>query len=212
MAKQTEIGYEASQEWADFQMGGTRIDAADLNHIEQGVTDACDAVDGLRTKRLPTYLVAQDGDTATQDLYQEPILGPCLILDLAERATYYENGEDGDSHERTLLTSGADIDDLRDSLSQTDKKDFGQSSAYKKAGVVTVNIASSATLEAWQYTDLFQLPEGWRPASETTTICGTKDSHMLLRVSPSGTVGVNPFNFAKTGSDSIYGSITFVTA
>ena len=110
MAKQTEIGYEASQEWADFQMGGTRIDAADLNHIEQGVTDACDAVDGLRTKRLPTYLVAQDGDTATQDLYQEPILGPCLILDLAERATYYDNGEDGDSHERVLITSGAQID------------------------------------------------------------------------------------------------------
>lgn len=118
MAKQTEIGYEASQEWADFQTGGTRIDAADLNHIEQGVTDACDAVDDLRTKRLPTYLVAQDGGTATQDLYLEPILGPCLILDLAERATYYDNGEDGDSHERTLLTSGADIDELRDSLSQ----------------------------------------------------------------------------------------------
>lgn len=90
--------------------------------------------------------------------------------------------------------------------------DLGSGSAYKKAGVVTVNIASSTTLEAWQYTDLFQLPEGWRPAGETITICGTKDKYMLLRVSASGTVGVNPFGFAKTGSDSIYGSITFVTA
>ena len=118
MAKQTEIGYEASKEWQDYQTGGTRIDAADLNHIEQGVTDACDAVDDLRTKRLPTYLVAQDGDTATQDLYQEPILGPCLILDLAERATYYDNGEDGEPHERALITSGAQIDADREYISQ----------------------------------------------------------------------------------------------
>lgn len=117
MAKQTEIAYEPTKEWADFQTGGTRIDAADLNNMEQGISDACAAVDQLRTKRLPTYLVAQDGDTATQDLYLETILGPCLILDLAERATYYDNGEDGEGHERTLITSGADIDALRDSLS-----------------------------------------------------------------------------------------------
>lgn len=129
MAKQTEIGYEASQEWQDFQTGGTRIDAADLNHIEQGVTDACDAVDDLRTKRLPTYLVAQDGDTATQDLYQEPILGPCLILDLAERATYYDNGEDGEPHERVLITSGAQIDADRKYISQAVKTDRA-SAAY----------------------------------------------------------------------------------
>ena len=118
MAKQEAIGYEVSKEWKDYQTGGTRIDAADLNHIETGVGDACGAVDELRTKRLPTYLVAQDGDTATQDIYQEPILGPCLILDLAERATYYDNGEDGEPHERVLITSGADIDALRDSISQ----------------------------------------------------------------------------------------------
>lgn len=118
MAKQTAIGYEVSQEWQDYQTGGTRIDAADLNHIEQGISDACDAVDGMRTKRLVTYMVAQEGATATQDVYQEPILGPCLILDLAERATYYDNGEDGEAHERNLITSGADIDDLRDSISR----------------------------------------------------------------------------------------------
>lgn len=119
MAKQTEIAYEPTKEWQDFQTGGTRIDAADLNNMEGGIADACAAVDELRTKRLPTYLVAQDGDTATQDLYLETILGPCLILDLAERATYYDNGEDGEGHERTLITSGADINALRDSLSRT---------------------------------------------------------------------------------------------
>ena len=118
MAKQTEIAYEPTKEWADYQTGGTRIDAADLNNMEGGIADACAAVDQLRTKRLPTYLVAQDGDTATQDVYQEAILGPCLIVDLATATTYYDNGEDGEGHERTKLTSGADIDDLRDSLSQ----------------------------------------------------------------------------------------------
>lgn len=118
MAKQTAIGYEVSEEWQDYQTGGTRIDAENLNHIEQGISDACDAADELRTKRLPTYIVASDGDTATQDVYQENILGPCLILDLATRTTYYENGEDGEGHERTALVSGDDIDDLRDSVSQ----------------------------------------------------------------------------------------------
>ena len=119
MAKQTDISYEASKEWKDFQTGGTRIDAADLNHMEQGISDACAGVDELRAKRLPTYLVAENGDTATQDIYSDNILGPCLILDLATRTTYFENGEDGESHERVALTSGADIDALRDSVSQT---------------------------------------------------------------------------------------------
>lgn len=118
MAKQEAIGYEVSKEWQDFQTGGTRIDAADLNHIEGGVSEACNAIDELRTKRLVTYMVLQDGETATQDAYGEAILGPCLILDLAERATYYDNGEDGEAHERNLITSGADIDALRDSISQ----------------------------------------------------------------------------------------------
>ena len=117
MAEQTAIDYE-SLEWKDDAAGGTPIEAAALNRMEQGIADACAGVDQLRTKRLPTYLVAQDGDTATQDLYLETILGPCLILDLAERATYYDNGEDGEGHERTLITSGSDIDDLRDSLSR----------------------------------------------------------------------------------------------
>ena len=117
MAKQTEIAYEPTKEWQDFQTGGTRIDAVDLNNMENGISNACAAVDQLRTKRLPTYVVAQDGDTATQDVYMEDILGPCLILDLATRTTYYETGGDEDGH-RKAITSGADIDKLRDSLSQ----------------------------------------------------------------------------------------------
>ena len=118
MAKQTEISYESTKEWKDFQTGGTRIDAADLNNMEQGISDACAGVDELRTKRLPTYLVAENGDTATQDVYSADILGPCLILDLATRTTYYDDGEDGEGHERKAITSGADIDALRDSVSQ----------------------------------------------------------------------------------------------
>lgn len=117
MAKQTEIAYEPTKEWADFQTGGTRIDAADLNNMEQGIADACAAVDELRTKRLPTYVVLEGGDTETQDAYAEPILGPCLILDLATRTTYYESGGDEEGH-RKAITSGADIDALRDSLSR----------------------------------------------------------------------------------------------
>lgn len=117
MAEQTEIGYEPTKEWADFQTGGTRIDAADLNNMEGGISDACAAVDELRTKRLPTYVVAQDGDTATQDVYTEDILGPCLILDLATRTTYYETGGTEEGH-RKAITSGDDIDELRDSLSR----------------------------------------------------------------------------------------------
>ena len=118
MAEQTEIGYEQTKEWQQFQTGGTRVDADDLNRMEGGIVDACAAVDELRTKRLPTYVVAQDGDTATQDVYMEDILGPCLILDLATRTTYYETGGDEEGH-RKAITSGADIDELRDSLSRT---------------------------------------------------------------------------------------------
>lgn len=116
MAEQTEIGYEG-KEWQSYQTGGTLVRATDLNNMEQGISDACAGVDELRTKRLPTYVVAQDGDTATQDVYMEDILGPCLILDLATRTTYYETGGDEEGH-RKAITSGDDIDELRDSLSR----------------------------------------------------------------------------------------------
>ena len=121
MAKQTEIGYEAPTEYKPYQTGGTLIRASELNAMNGGIADACAGVDELRTKRLPTYVVAQDGDTATQDVYMEPILGPCLILDLATRTTYYETGGDEEGH-RKAITSGADIDELRDSLSQHSSK------------------------------------------------------------------------------------------
>ena len=120
MAEQTAIGYE-SLEWKDDASGGTPIEAAALNRMEGGIADACAGVDELRTRRLPTYVVAQDGDTATQDVYSDDILGPCLILDLATRTTYYETGGDEDGH-RKALVSGADVDELRDSVSQIGAK------------------------------------------------------------------------------------------
>ena len=122
MAEQTEIAYEG-KEWQSYQTGGTLVRAVDLNNMEKGISDACAGVDELRTKRLPTYVVAQDGDTATQDVYTEDILGPCLILDLATRTTYYETGGGEDGH-RKAITSGDDIDELRDSLSR--KVEFRQ--------------------------------------------------------------------------------------
>lgn len=117
MAEQTAIDYE-SLEWKDDASGGTPIDAAALNRMEGGIADACAGVDELRTRRLPTYVVAQDGDTATQDVYMDDILGPCLVLDLATRTTYYESGGDEDGHRKELV-SGADVDELRDSVSRT---------------------------------------------------------------------------------------------
>ena len=132
MAKQTEIGYEAPTEYKPYQTGGTLVRASELNAMNGGIVDACAAADDLRTKRLPTYVVAQDGDTATQDVYTEDILGPCLILDLATRTTYYETGGDEEGH-RKAITSGTDIDELRDSLSR----------------VAVEGVATSAKLQAW---------------------------------------------------------------
>ena len=168
MAKQTEIAYEPTKEWQDFQTGGTRIDAADLNNMENGIADACAAVDQLRTKRLPTYLVATGGDEATQDVYQEAILGPCLIVDLATATTYYDNGEDGEGHERKKLTSGADIDDLRDSLSQTASDTgwtsfSGVSGSWRVIGrVLYLRFVGSSF--AFGDTSVATLPESFRPS------------------------------------------------
>ena len=140
MAEQTAIGYD-SLEWKDDAAGGTPIEAPALNRMEQGIADACAGVDQLRTKRLPTYVVAQDGETATQDVYAEPILGPCLILDLATRTTYYETGTDEEGH-RKAITSGADIDDLRDSLSRIEF-----ASTLSKIGFYSWNTGDDVTLE-----------------------------------------------------------------
>ena len=142
MAEQTEIAYEG-KEWQSYQTGGTLIRAVDLNNMEQGISDACAGVDELRTKRLPTYVVAQDGDTATQDVYTEDILGPCLILDLATRTTYYETGGDEEGH-RKAITSGDDIDDLRDSLSQAPLD--------RRGNLLDVTFAKLSAIEPGAYT------------------------------------------------------------
>lgn len=185
MAKQTEIGYEASKEWQDYQTGGTRIDAADLNHMEQGISDACNAVDELRTKRLVTYMVAQDGDTATQDLYQEPILGPCLILDLAERATYYDNGEDGEPHERVLITSGAQIDADREYISQSLRHVQGSFTFEDTApgSVSTKTIAFSPAFDDIPLADAFFAGEYSKAFAECyVSVASITKSSMVLRM------------------------------
>lgn len=113
------IGYEA-QEWKDGAEGGTPIDAAALNRIESGIAQTALVTDELAEKRLQTYMVAKDGETATQDIYGDAIAGPCLVLDLAERATWYVPA----TGDRTLITSGSQIDSLRDSLSRIKPVEF----------------------------------------------------------------------------------------
>lgn len=186
MAKQTEIAYEPTKEWQDFQTGGTRIDAVDLNNMEQGISDACAAVDELRTKRLPTYLVATGGDEATQDVYQEAILGPCLIVDLSTATTYYDNGEDGEGHERTKLTSGSDIDALRDSLSQTPSltsyvTDLGGSHVTRIGTTCYIRLYLRVTQGFAANSNLTTLPEAYRPAEPAfVTASVTKDGETTV--------------------------------
>lgn len=108
MAKQAAIGYEVSNEWKPYDTGGTLVRATNLNHIEQGIANACAGVDQLRTKRLPTYLVASDGDTAENDINDEAIFGPSLILDLSDSTLWYDNGEDGEVHRRDKVVSGSE--------------------------------------------------------------------------------------------------------
>lgn len=110
-----EITYEPT-EWADFEQGGTPITAASLNHMEGGIAGAIRGVNTLTEDRLQTYRVSQDGDTATQDVSGNAIVGPCLIYDEAINGTYYEPSSDvGD---RVLMVSANQIEALQDSVSQ----------------------------------------------------------------------------------------------
>lgn len=110
-----EITYEPT-EWADFEQGGTPITAASLNHMEGGIAGAIRGVNTLTEDRLQTYRVSQDGDTATQDVSGNAIVGPCLIYDEAINGTYYEPSSDvGD---RVLMVSANQIKALQDSVSQ----------------------------------------------------------------------------------------------
>lgn len=110
-----EITYEPT-EWADFEQGGTPITAASLNHMEGGIAGAIRGVNTLTEDRLQTYRVSQDGDTATQDVSGNAIVGPCLIYDEAINGTYYEPSSDvGD---RVLMVSANQIKALQDSVSR----------------------------------------------------------------------------------------------
>ena len=199
MAKQTEIDYE-STEWADDSVGGTPITATQLNRMEGGIADACAAVDQLRTKRLPTYLVATGGDEATQDVYQEAILGPCLIVDLATATTYYDNGEDGEGHERTKLTSGADIDDLRDSLSQSASDDGDGFKLFVSGGVAYASYNGIIGGEYGRVNAPFSVPEWARPEANVSGALANQSvgAPGYVIVQTDGTVGAQAWGRASS--------------
>lgn len=110
-----ELAYEPT-EWADFESGNTPITAAALNNMEGGIADAVAGVNTLDTKRLQTYRVAENGDTATQDVNGDAIIGPCLIFDESITGTYYEPSSG--AGDRKLVTSADQIKALQDSVSQ----------------------------------------------------------------------------------------------
>lgn len=56
------IGYEAT-EWKDGAQGGTPIDAAALNKMENGISEACAAVD----------LLNQEGNVTTEDIASKAV-------------------------------------------------------------------------------------------------------------------------------------------
>ena len=110
-----ELAYEPT-EWADFESGNTPITAAALNNMEGGIADAVAGVNTLDTKRLQTYRVAENGDTATQDVNGDAIIGPCLIFDESITGTYYEPSSG--AGDRKLVTSADQIKALQDSVSR----------------------------------------------------------------------------------------------
>ena len=109
-----ELAYEPT-EWADFESGNTPITAAALNNMEGGIADAVAGVNTLDTKRLQTYRVAENGDTATQDVNGDAIIGPCLIFDESITGTYYEPSSG--AGDRELVSSADQIKALQDSVS-----------------------------------------------------------------------------------------------
>lgn len=198
------IDYEA-KEWADGSGGGTPIMASDLNRIENGIADSALGVDTLN-KRLVTYLVAQDGDTAQTDIYGDTITGPCLVLDLAERATYYLPGADDESQDRVLIVSGSDVDAIRDSVSRT-QLDLTPNTSLANYSTYTncsVRDGDSVTLQCsivlsestnWNSDELllFTLPDGARPSATRNLyrmcLCSCSGSLARLRGIRIGTDG-----------------------
>lgn len=130
LAEPTEDSDAATKNYVDTTSlpvsGGTMTGPVNMsNQSIQNLAEPTDDSDAATKSyvdgRLRTYLVLQNGDTATQDAYAETIVGPCLILDLATKTTYYDNGEDGDTHERTPLVSGNDVATLKSEVANTIK-------------------------------------------------------------------------------------------
>ena len=116
-----ELAY-TGREWKDFQDGGTRINADDLNNMEGGIANMTAAINKVNATVL-TYIVASAGDTATTDINGAPITGPCYVEDLSNGNRWLDKG-DGTARVRTGV-SVAEYEALRDSVDRRIVDDIG---------------------------------------------------------------------------------------
>lgn len=110
-----------------------------------------------------------------------------------------------------LFQEFASAKDAWDSVSQTETISVGRESAYRRAGIVTVNIGYNGSLEPWIPTELFTLPVGWRPGRSYQAIASTGTANVMIEVKADGAVTINPFG-AQISNSFVYGSITFPVA
>ena len=103
------------REWKDDRAGATPIDAAALNRMETGIADSAAGVNAIN-RRVLTYLVAESGDTATQDVNGAAIVAPCMVYEASTGKTWYDAG--GDAARVRVGASADEVKSLRDSVSQ----------------------------------------------------------------------------------------------
>lgn len=193
------INYEAA-EWKDGQQGGTPIDAAALNKMENGISEACAGVDQLN----------EPGNVTTED-----------IADKSVTTAKIADGAVG-----TAQLS----DDLRDSVSQiqnTPVENPVQSYVFpdlpiygtKRGNVAEIFISSnSSVLVETGFHVIGHLKPGCCPSQTTDVLWGVANSGgstawLMLRVGTNGEIstymqyGVTPVTVTTMRI-----SATFVTA
>ena len=158
-AQKPTISYRPTA-WKDDRAGGTPITAEQLNRIERGVADAAAGVNALN--RLPmTYLVASDGEHATQDEGGTAIAAPCYVYDKGAGRTWFDAG-DGSGRVAPFATA-EEVAALR----RHDHREFeGGWEVDRRGGVVTISGGGNLSVDAWQDKTVFTLPEGFRPPVE----------------------------------------------
>ena len=82
---------------------------------------------------------------------------------------------------------------------------------YKAGFVVTINVASRQQLPPWTYTTVADIPDGYRPIYDVTSIGTDSKSMVAIVAQEEGGLVLNPFGNAVSSDDRIYGSITYVT-